>query len=530
MKILIVDDEVIIRTGLAKVIKWKEIGLELLDPAASAEEALRRIPEERPHILLTDIRMKHMNGLDLAEKAREIIPELETIILSGYDDFVYMQQAIRQGVSDYLLKTSRPEEIMKTVLQVKQRIEDKWKHHNQDQYKNQEIRKRLFERWIIEGETTPVDAELLPFYLPQLFAGQTASGDRLQVFIITAEGWGDSPGSVSLLLFAVDNMLHELLPGETLIYKQRIVLVTCREQQAVELDAYPAAVLQKIKSLLKCRLHIAIGKTVRRREQLHDAYRAADYAFSYKTVLDQPVLMFADIAARKGGKTVCTQDEEHELSAILLEDDSVALKNWVISYVQPELDNPQTTIDSLESLVHSAALSAHRWLERAVSATGRSGMIEEQLQPFQLKADQVFLKDALFQHLLSIMELFHHRLAGGQTTHTQKAMAYIREHVGKDISLQQVAKYVHLHPNHLSEVFKKEAGLTFGDYVTRQKIERAKEILSVSPAKIAEIAGTVGFDDFKYFSQVFKKITGMTPSEFREEASRATGQPQPPKA
>jgi two-component system response regulator YesN len=144
MKILIVDDEVIIRTGLAKVINWKEIGLELLKPAVSGEEALRRMPEERPNILLTDIRMKHMNGLELALKAKEIIPDIETIILSGYDDFMYTQQAIRQGVSDYLLKSSRPEEIMKTVLQVKQRIEDKWKHLNQDQYKNKEVRNRLF--------------------------------------------------------------------------------------------------------------------------------------------------------------------------------------------------------------------------------------------------------------------------------------------------------------------------------------------------------------------------------------------------
>lgn len=522
MRIMIVDDEVIIRTGLAKVIKWKEIGIELLQPAASAEEALRRLPEEHPHILLTDIRMKHMNGLQLAEKAKEIIPEIETIILSGYDDFVFMQQAIRQGVSDYLLKTSRPEEIMKTVLQVKQRIEEKWKHHNQDQYKNKEFRNRLFEQWIIEGETAAVDSALLSEYLPHLFPPKNAGESKLQIYIVTAEGWGESTAATSLLLFAVDNMLHELLKCETLIYKQRIVVAT-RKEQGAELNIYPSTALNKIEQLLKCKVWLSLGEQVHQGEDLHKSYTTADYAFSYKPILEKSILDYSDITLRKGGKTVCTHEEELELSAILLEDDSIALKGWVQRYMQPELDDPQMTIESLESMIRSAALSAHRWLERVLTATGRAGNIDEQISPLVINRGTM-LKDVLFQHLLALMELYHHRLAEGQATHTQKAMAYIQQNLGNDVGLQQVAKFVHLHPNHLSEVFKKEAGMTFGDYVTRQKIGRAMEILTVSPAKIAEIAGVVGFEDIKYFSQVFKKFTGKTPSEFREEATQHLGQ------
>ncbi|MED4959708.1 response regulator, partial [Paenibacillus macerans] len=125
MKLLIVDDEVIIRTGLASVIAWNELGLTLLAPAASAEEALKRIREEKPDILMTDIRMSGKNGLQLAEEAKRMLPALEVVILSGYGDFAYTQQAIRQGVGDYLLKTSKPEEIIKTVLQAKQRIAER---------------------------------------------------------------------------------------------------------------------------------------------------------------------------------------------------------------------------------------------------------------------------------------------------------------------------------------------------------------------------------------------------------------------
>src|SRR5690606_42111092 len=101
MKIMIVDDEVIIRTGLATVIKWDELVLTFLAPAASAEEAMERIPVEQPDILLTDMRMTGKTGLQLAEEAREILPSLDISILTCYDDFSYTQQAIRQGINDY---------------------------------------------------------------------------------------------------------------------------------------------------------------------------------------------------------------------------------------------------------------------------------------------------------------------------------------------------------------------------------------------------------------------------------------------
>ncbi|UUZ79636.1 AraC family transcriptional regulator [Paenibacillus sp. P26] len=162
----------------------------------------------------------------------------------------------------------------------------------------------------------------------------------------------------------------------------------------------------------------------------------------------------------------------------------------------------------------------------AGAGTGRNGTggFPENNPPFQLKLTAL-PKDALFQHLYSVMKLYHNRLAEGKATHVRKAIAYIEEHLGGDVGLQQVARHVHLHPNHLSEVFKKEIGMTFGDFVSRQKIRRAMEILSVSPAKISEVATSVGYEDVKYFSQIFKKFTGKTPSEFREDAAHPTREP-----
>lgn len=121
MKLLIVDDEVIIRTGLSTVIPWAENGFSLLPAAASAEEALMRIPVERPELILTDIRMTGASGLEMSSEVLASYPDTEVIVLSGYDEFTYAQQAIRQGVSEYLLKTSGPDEILQAALRARDR-------------------------------------------------------------------------------------------------------------------------------------------------------------------------------------------------------------------------------------------------------------------------------------------------------------------------------------------------------------------------------------------------------------------------
>ena len=122
MRVLIVDDEVIIRKGLSTVIDWEENGFLLLEPAESGEEGLEITQSKKPHIILTDIRMNGMSGLEMAKEVKQLYPETEIIVLSGYDEFAYAQEAMRQGVSEYLLKTSGPDIIMKAAIRAKQRI------------------------------------------------------------------------------------------------------------------------------------------------------------------------------------------------------------------------------------------------------------------------------------------------------------------------------------------------------------------------------------------------------------------------
>ncbi|WP_277713283.1 response regulator [Paenibacillus mucilaginosus] len=160
MRLMIVDDEDIIRRGLSTVIDWTEIGLTLLPPAASADEALERIPEEKPHVLFTDIRMPGMDGIELAGRVRELLPGTETVILTGYDDFGYAREALREGVSDYLLKTSRPEEIIRAAAKAKQRVLERWEARRQESLQTAALRHQLIERLLAQGPGTASESPL----------------------------------------------------------------------------------------------------------------------------------------------------------------------------------------------------------------------------------------------------------------------------------------------------------------------------------------------------------------------------------
>ncbi len=504
---MIADDEVIIRNGLAKVIKWQEIGLTLLEPAASAEEALERIEREKPDILLTDIRMSGMTGLELAEEARGKLPNLEIVILTGYDDFAYAQQAIRQNVSDYLLKTSKPEEIIRTVLKAKQKAEEKQRLRSREYQTDEQERNRRLIGWVVHGEQDAVRPDWLP----------ASPSGRWQVLLAEADGWGTSRREQSLLQFAVNNAVRDLLSRASFVHDGRIVLVVPASSGEPD-RRQRIAELSRLEKTLNCSLLVAGGLEKADPRHMPESYATALEAIRYKPLMNATIWDYADIADRKGGKTVCTREDEKELSAILLEDDPIALKRWAGDYIEAHLREADTTPQSIQASLQSVALAAHRWLERIVSAIGRKGQREHSVPPFRYEANLIE-NEGLFQHLFETMQFGRQLLAEDKISHVVRAIVYIEEQVGRDLSLTQVAEHVHLHPNHLSELFKKETGVKFVDYVIRTRMQRAMELLASTPTKISEIAASVGYEDVKYFGQMFKKFTGSTPSQFRESMS-----------
>lgn len=514
MRILIVDDEVIIRNGLSTVIDWAGLGFELLTPAASAEEALARMPAERPHIVLTDIRMTGKDGLALASEVRRELPETEVLILTGYDEFSYAQQALREGVSDYLLKTSRPEEIIRAAMQAKQRIQSRWEAKRQDRQKQAVYRDSLLEQLLAGDELDEAAFAQVPRLLPKLGGERSAA---LQVLIVAASGWEGREGYPSLLLFAAENMLRELLPCETLRRKDHLVAAFARETGAGCAEGLRQArtALARIGRELKCATFAAAGGCADELGGLARSHAEAAQAFAYRWLMPgEALIRFEDVQNRKGGRSVCSSDEEAELVAVLRGGSVIELRQWTDKAIASQLADPETTPTSLRAYSGSVVLTCRRWLDRVMESLGEPEAALAAPDDEENESDES-PAESMFRQLRAILELYREHASGERVSYVKRAIAYIGDHLDKNLTLQQVAKHVHLNPNHFSEVFKRETGLTYIDYVTRERIRRAMELLDRTPAKISEIAGSVGYEDVKYFSQLFRKITGQTPSEYR---------------
>ncbi|MGG1876079.1 response regulator [Paenibacillus cisolokensis] len=520
MKVLIVDDEEIIREGLSSVISWSELGLTLLPPASSAEEALERLPVDKPHIILTDIRMSGITGLEMADEAKERLPDVEIIILSGHNDFAYAQKAIRQGVVDYLLKTSPPEDIIQTVLKAKQRLQERWADKTREDRMARDEKERQFYKWVIQGEPVPGE---LPSFIGESFtrSGEDPGAYQWQVLILEAQGWNGPGYSASLLLFAVQNMLQDLLPYSAFaIQKDSLVGLMAVGAGGEPAGAEPQDgwlhLIGRVENLLKCNIRLAIGETVTSVEQAHQSYTAAASVFRYFHLLSSKVLDYRVIASRQGGKMLLSQEEETALGTLLLDNDPVALNRWVEGLYETLSADPQSTFESAEACLQSAAVAGYRWLERTLRTTGREE--ELRMEPWlQTEREGLLPRGALFRYLHEIMDHYHTHLGDGSEAHVRRAKAFVESSSLREISLQQVAGHLHLHPGHLGELFRKVTGTTFGDYVTELRMKRAMELLAASPAKVSEISLLIGYEDVKYFSRLFKKHVGKTPSEYREE-------------
>ncbi|WP_410771242.1 helix-turn-helix domain-containing protein [Fontibacillus sp. BL9] len=535
MKVLIVDDEVIIRTGLSTVIPWAEHGFTVLEPAASAEEALERIPLELPEIIITDIRMTGLSGLDLAHEVKLRFPEMELIIITGFDDFVYVQQALREGVGDYLLKTSRPNEILQAAEQAGQRLEER-RRLNEMGTAHKRLANQSYLRNLLNNgpgfasgsglEDQQAGEELSRRYPDLRLSGK---GQELQVWLLSVEqrpagrGEAEEVRSPDAQPEDIGTLLAARLPCEWLPWGDGLLLLVRMEGNHDGWCPVESAIAAAEQSL-GCRISAACGQPALGVGDLRRAVETAEEAASYRWLLHpKRRIRYEHVRHRKGCRIICSQEEENELSLLLRGGAHDDLRAWIDSQLEWIRLDGQATPGTLRAYAHSLAVAGHRWLERAAASISYGYSFSDFEEEFDLNRLAQHPEVVLHCHLETIMHAYKRMVEG--ISPVQSAIAYIYDHLGQSLSLNQVARHVHMNPNYFSAMFKRETGQNYIEFVTRMKMQKAMAMLRETPAKVSEVAGDIGYGDLKYFNRLFKKFTGLTPSEYREKSERSENRP-----
>lgn len=537
--ILLVDDETYVTESLEMTIPWGELGVTTVLRAASGKEALEIMEENAVDIVVTDIRMPGMSGLDLIEEVSSRWSHIRCILLTGHSDFDYAKKAIQLQASDYILKPVNDEEFMASVSAAITSLRGEWdefdKYHRllysrKSDYKI--LRENLMHDLLLGREIT---TRALREQLQQYEIGLEPEEPVVMLLIrLTGRFSSMDQQSLDLMDFAVGNIAEEVLGDQFRVWFGRgpheCLVMFLQHQVRVE----EASMSQETLT----------GPVNTFREHV------IRYLQGDLSMVVTPPFPFKEMTAayrRSLGSLVLSGPEENKI--IFMDNDrSQRMENDAAQALE-ELYKPPVLPQLLETKQWEAAASK---LNAVFDAAERVCLSREHVYEMYLSVTNAFMYIAHKQgHLVHEIDhagfdlLLAHQLiqsperlrrwatemlAKLQEELSDHAGTQSRRHVikqvqemvtrdtGQDLSVKMIADKVYLHPVYLSKIYKAETGEGLGDYMIRMRMERALYLLKNSNKKIYEITSELGYQNPQYFSKMFKKHYGMTPNEFRDQA------------
>ena len=531
IKVFLVEDEVIIRSGVKKSINWEQEGYEFVGEASDGELAYPMILKEKPDILITDIRMPFMDGLELSRLVKKELPDIKILILSGYDEFEYAKKAIKIGVTEYLLKPISAAKLTEVLNAVAETIRQE----------NEE--KNLLETYFAEmRENTERDKMRL---FEKLLMGDLSMGEILEA----GERFGMNLGAscYKIVLFKILANLENHVYAEQMVDAcssveqaasmmegvyvfQRGVegwafLLTAQDEKSMEESA--KILYQNLKQAMKNYTQLeyfgGIGSTVPRIRSLKQSFREADRAFAARFVEEANQIIsqkeFEKSQMEEGLKmqgVVQIGKSREMLQKFLSNGTREEVKAFSDAYISRiEEENIRSTMVR-QYVVIDVCIVILSFCER-ISSANRLQEEAEELQKMMQKIHSLSeIKKYVVRLLNEAIELRDAESGRRYSDLIAAAKKEIENHyMTEEISLNTVAISVGMSPSYFSSIFSKEAGKTFVEYLTEVRIEKAKEFLMCSSMKTSEIGYEVGYKDPHYFSYIFKKAQGCSPKEYR---------------
>lgn len=536
-KILLVDDEAGVREGIRERIEWNEYGFDCIGDFENGMEALEAAETLEPDVVLTDINMPFMDGLVLTRNLAERLPKTKVIILTGFDDFEYAQQAVKLRVKDFILKPVTAQELIDVLQKVRAELdEEKERRENLDRLQRQlyESMPLLKERFLERMVSTLVSQNEMKERMA--YFGLALPGPEYVVFAADVDHFGQSSPDADrvLLRFAIFNIAQEILFREeaSTVFRSREEKVVCILSGGPEDRLYDKAhtlaeeIRQSVETYLRFTVTVGIGRPAPGMDSIRQSYGSAISALDYRFLLGtNRVISIMDLEGRRSVTAETTDDWEKEL-IVGIKTGTYAEVNRAIESIIRHLKTAVPSIEQCYIRIQKLVVSLLNALEKLGSSDeelfGREAVnpLTEIYRFKTLDEIEIWMKDTCGRAIRILVEK-RNDLAKLQMV---KAETYIKERYwDENLSLKAVCDFIHMSNSYFSAVFKAHTGKTFVEYLTAHRVEKAKELIKFSDLKNYEIAAKVGCADPHYFSVLFKKTTGDTPTEYRHKTAAEHG-------
>lgn len=509
MRMLIVDDEPLVRIGIKSAIDWQAQGVEIIGEAGDGDEALRLIVSEQPDVVLLDIKMPRMDGLEVLRRIKEQELPVKVVVLSSFDDFGFVKEAMKLGALDYFHKPDMNDRELIGMLQ--------------------NIREQL-------GMSAPSHSPKVTNHKEQVLIGLlNGTGTRhelsetrlkegnIYVVLFKIKNYDKvlqrySESSQTVLGNTVQNMVNEVVSAEREIeflpLTERMYALLISNSELKSLLASLTRVndiVQRISSTLKrfVNIDIVLGVSdwVDRFEQVPLAYKQALQALSHHFYHPETLIFY--------------YSHQKERSEAALNQADAYVQQMKSALAEHAHEKFMDVLSRWENLIRSEECldetEVQKVYEGLLFMMGRNGKTEEDLGDHGVFEDFVQMSSAY-------RTVFEQRLGGeinasfkGYSQLTRHILEYIEHHYQDSLSLKLFADLFQVSPNYVSRLFKEEVGQGLFDYINERRINKAKELLKDYRYKIYEVAEKVGFSNQAHFAIVFSKYTGVSPKQYRNE-------------
>ena len=520
---MIVDDEIIVSRGLSEKVKWSQLNCTVCAIGTNGIEGQKLINQHRPDIVITDIKMPGMDGLDLAEYLKRNYPNTITILLSGYSEFNYAQTAVRHQVFDYLLKPVRIEDLKTCIKKAIEKIEqsstvqpNSYKENNK--VKDEFVESRfLLDIMINSNKDIGVSKKRIREF------GMSLSSGLIIVFELNETSDYDHDNVASLYQFAVNNIVKETFQknniNTTLVNYRGKSIAVVKFEEHTQLSHAQKRVLNVIKICqeniffyLKKRANVGIGKKFKGIEQLSISFQSA------LNVLENNLFWGTNVHELQNQQS-STQDLminnqiDPQFYESIRDGDFIEAKGYLDKFLfnaKVYKHKGQTINYFLDLLIDMLNIVSDGKVKNQVTKA-----ITEitELRTFNESVEM------LIRMIKIICEEIQQKRIEEKGNLLERVLNYIDKHYhNANLNLQYISEVFQVSSSHLSRVFKKEMSINFSEYLILKRVEKGKKLLeNEKNVPVRKIAEQVGFLDSKYFGQVFKKHYGLTPSDFRDK-------------
>ena len=528
LKVFLVEDEYVVREGIKRNVNWEAHGYEFCGEAGDGELAYPMIQKVRPDIVITDIRMPFMDGLALSRLIKKEMPWIEIIILTGFEEFEYAKEALNIGVAEFLTKPISGEILLSEMDTVAHRIVEKRELEeklSREQEENLQLdRKNFFLQLITGGSST----EELLSVAEKLKIDITAMCYNLLLLNITMK---DNQGESGTEAYRTIDQKLALLEADypILVFDRNLegVALLFKADSVEELENYQNDYMDRIRKICEeypqIRYFGGVGEPVLRLREIPRSFEKASRAFAHRYLMTGSAFLDSN---KLGHEAISREDDNFVIR-------SVSPKQVDRSHIKEFLkvgtrEDVSYFAEEYFELLGDGALQSNIFRQYIVmdiyfcvaEFVESIQYDKDNVQPPDMNSGQFMSKDGVMEYIIEVMrkaiELRGQVVKDRYGDVVSGVIAYIeKNYADEDLSLNAVAMHVNFSPNHLSMVFSQQTGQTFIHYLTEYRMNKARELLRGSVKRSGEIAQEVGYKDPHYFSYLFKKMHGVTPTQYR---------------